>query len=104
MTRGRNLASTIFLAATIILLGTRSSEAQDQTPPPSMLLNLDLFSAQPGSDHAPATGGESTLEQLRALRAMGYLNTDSPPPVDDDSEQPPDAPTRPVQNSQGAEQ
>jgi hypothetical protein len=104
MTRGRNLASTILLAATIILLGSRSSEAQDQTPPPSMLLNLDLFSAQHGSDHAPAAGEESTLEQLRALRAMGYLNADSPPPVDDDSGQPPDLQTHPIQNSRGAEQ
>jgi len=105
MTRGRNLTATILLAATIIFISTRASEAQDQTPPPRMLLNLDLFTAQPSGEQAgtaPDTSA-STLEQLRALRAMGYLGGDGPPPEDEDSDQPA-VPARAAQKSQGAQQ
>jgi hypothetical protein len=106
MTRGRNLITTILLAAAILLISSRASEAQDQTPPPSMLLNLDLFTAQPGDRHTgQATGGpESTLEQLRALRSMGYLGADGPLPDDDDSDQPTSAPTQAMENSRGTQQ
>ncbi len=92
MTRGRNLTTTILLAVTILLISSRASQAQDQTPPPRMLLNLDLFTAPPdGKKPGPAAeGNESTLQQLRALRAMGYLNDDGPLPDDaDDPSGPP---------------
>jgi hypothetical protein len=90
MIRGRNLATTMLLAATITFVGGHASEAQDQTPPPRMLLNLDLFVPQhdngaPGQN--AANGGDSMLQQLRALRSMGYLSNDGPlPDVDDDSD------------------
>ena len=105
MIRGRNLTMTMLLAATIAFTGNRTSEAQDQTPPPRMLLNLDLFTAQnddrgPGQ---PTSGGDdSMLQQLRALRSMGYLSTDGPlPDVDDDSDAPP---TQASQRNQGGQQ
>jgi len=91
MTRGRNLATTMLLAATITFVGGRASEAQDQTPPPRMLLNLDLFAPQ-NDDRAPGpprSGSDSMLQQLRTLRSMGYLSNDGPlPDVDDDSDAP----------------
>ncbi len=104
MTRGRNLITTILLAATILLISSRTSHAQDQTPPPRMLLNLDLFTA-PADSKKPGPGGEndSTLQQLRALRAMGYLSNDGPLP-DDDSDQPGIAPAQPMQKSQQVQQ
>ena len=104
MTPGRNLITTILLAATIVLISTRASEAQDQTPPPRMLLNLDLFTAPNGDGQKGAGGGASTLEQLRALRAMGYLSSDGPLPDDDGPEPANDAPKRAAQQSLGAQQ
>jgi hypothetical protein len=106
MTRGRNLITTILLAATILLISSRTSEAQDQTPSPRMLLNLDLFTAQPGGQQPgqSTSGGGSTLEQLRALRAMGYLSSDDPLPDDDGPEPANDAPKRSAQQSLGAQQ
>lgn len=61
-------------AAAIILVGTRDSMAQQHAPDPTMLLNLDLFAARGGSQTQPG-GGDSMLSQIRALRAMGYLNS-----------------------------
>ena len=92
MIRGRNLTTTMLLAASIILIGSRGSEAQDQTPSPRMLLNLDLFTAQTdgGQPSQNSGGGDSMLEQLRSLRAMGYLSSDGPlPAVVDDPDDPP---------------
>ena len=105
MTSGRNVIATMLLAATIILISSRASEAQDQTPSPRMLLNLDLFTAQAGSNQrGQATGGDSMLEQIRALRAMGYLSPDGPLPDVDDSDQPPGVPAQAVQKSRGVQQ
>jgi len=71
-----------------------------------MLLNLDLFTAQPGSKQpGPATGGsDSTLEQLRTLRSMGYLSTDGPLPDDDDLDEPAGAPADAARKGRGTEQ
>jgi hypothetical protein len=79
MTRGCNLIATMLLAAAIILVGSGASEAQDETPTPQMLLNLDLFTPQSGN-HPQGQAGDSMLQQLRALRAMGYLSQDGPSP------------------------
>jgi hypothetical protein len=105
MTHGRSLITTMFLAATIVFIGSGASDAQDQSPSPRMLLNLDLFTAPPGDKPSgPANAaGASTLEQLRALRAMGYLNGDAPPP-DDDSAEASDTPKPVAQKSGGAQQ
>jgi len=93
MIRGRDLITMILLAATILFISSRRCAAQDDTPPPRMLLNLDLFTAPPpAANTAGAKQGsaDSTLDQLRALRAMGYLGPDGPPPdLDDDSNPPP---------------
>jgi hypothetical protein len=105
MTRGRNLITTILLAATIIFMSSRACEAQEQSPSPRMLLNLDLFTAQPGG-HQPGPAGDdngSTLEQLRALRSMGYLSGDGPLPDADDPDEPPDDPARGRQPNEGAQ-
>jgi len=98
MTRGRNLTTTILLAATLLFVGSRASEAQDDAPPPRMLLNLDLFtqpSPLPTQPGAARDSGDSTIVQLRALTAMGYLSPDGPlPDVDADSDRPPIAPVQ----------
>ena len=104
MTLGRSLITTILLAATIMLLSGRRSEAQDQAPSPRMLLNLDLFTAPKRNDGSSAGGGESTLEQLRALRSMGYLSNDGPLPNDDDSDDASGGQRHASQNSQGAQE
>ena len=75
--------ATMFLAATLALIGGSASEAQDQTPSPRMLLNLDLFTAPKDSGVAPSgAGADSMLHQLQALRSMGYLAPDGPLPED----------------------
>jgi hypothetical protein len=104
MTRGRNLITTMILAATIILFSSRASEAQDQTPTPQMLLNLDLFTPQAGSHQQGQRDDDSMLEQLRALRAMGYLSPDGPLPEVDDSDEAASAPLQAIQKSRGEPQ
>jgi hypothetical protein len=74
MPSGRNLITTMSLAAAIIVLGVRASGAQERAPDPRMLLNLDLFTAPANGDSTGHGGGSSMLEQIRALRAMGYLS------------------------------
>ncbi len=95
MSRGlRSAIGGAILLAALILSGTRNAWSQEQQPPDlQMLLNLDLFSAPAGgtnSDEAPPGG--SLLDQIRALRQMGYLpsNLDQQPappsghqPIDD---------------------
>jgi len=105
MTRGRSLITTILLAATILLIYSRASQAQDQTPPPRMLLNLDLFTAPPDSKKPgqAADGNDSTLQQLRALRSMGYLSADGPLP-DDDADEPVRTPSQPADQGQQVQQ
>jgi hypothetical protein len=79
MPRGPNLLTTMSLAAAIILLGTRVLGAQERAPDPRMLLDLDLFT--PPANGNPALGhgnGASMLDQIRALRAMGYLGGHGP--------------------------
>ncbi|HTW86385.1 MAG TPA: hypothetical protein VMD75_00135 [Candidatus Binataceae bacterium] len=60
--------------------------AQTQPPDLQMLLNLDLFSSSgSGNSQAPAPGG-SMLDQIQALRQMGYLQggkQSAPPPPPD---------------------
>jgi hypothetical protein len=57
--------------------GIRRAQAQDQPPDLQMLLNLDLFSSSGGNNsQGPAPGG-SMLDQIRALRQMGYLQGNS---------------------------
>jgi hypothetical protein len=72
MTRGRKV-TTIALAVSIVSLGATSVLAQPGGQPQvRMLLNLDLFTPQ---TNAPASGDDdSTLHEIQALRAMGYLN------------------------------
>jgi hypothetical protein len=68
---GRKLLCATVMAAAIFPFGVRASSAQSHAPDPRMLLDLDLF--------APANGEggpsqNSMLDQIRTLRAMGYLN------------------------------
>ena len=72
MIRGRKL-TTIALAASIVSLAAKSVPAQSSSQPEvRMLLNLDLFTPQ---TNAPACGDDdSTLHEIQALRAMGYLS------------------------------
>jgi hypothetical protein len=106
MTSGRNLLTTILLAATILFIGSSACCAQDDTPPLRMLLNLDLFtphgSSPPG---APADDNDSMLEQVRTLRAMGYLSPDGPlPAAEDHPDEPPHPPATFAPMNQGAQQ
>ena len=72
MIRGRKLA-TIALAVSIVYLAAKSVPAQPGSQPEvRMLLNLDLFTPQ---TNGPANGDDdSTLHEIQALRAMGYLS------------------------------
>jgi hypothetical protein len=79
MRTGRSLA-VIALAATALVMGSSKPGAQEQpspTPPDlRMLLNLDLFKPQPsdpGNGAPEQRSNASMLDQIRALKAMGYL-------------------------------
>lgn len=106
MVRGHSLTVTILVAAAIMFVGSRTSFAQDQTPSPQMLLNLDLFA--PSNDRAAngsGAGDDSMLRQLRALRSMGYLNDAGPlPEVDYDPNPLSDAPAPTFPRAQGGQQ
>jgi len=77
--------------AAIALGRAPQTAAQDEPPDLRMLLNLDLFgrSREPAAGANPqAAPAPSMLDQIRALRAMGYLGganqtaatvTDPPP-------------------------
>ena len=70
-------AATVFCTA-LILISVRPARAQDADPPDiRMLLNLDLFRSQPhsaaGTQGANSESNDSTLDQIRALNALGYL-------------------------------
>lgn len=70
---GRSIAAGAILLAALTFTGIRPAGAQEQPPDLQMLLNLDLFSSQGAADsEAPAPGG-SMLDQIQALRQMGYL-------------------------------
>ena len=78
LSRGRrSVAAVAIVIAALIFTGIRPAQAQEQAPDLQMLLNLDLFSSS-GGDHSqtPAPGG-SMLDQIRALRQMGYLRSTS---------------------------
>jgi hypothetical protein len=71
------IAVTMFCSA-FILISARPARAQDADPPDiRMLLNLDLFRAQPHSAPGPqganSESNDSTLDQIRTLNALGYL-------------------------------
>jgi hypothetical protein len=79
MRTGRSLA-VIALAAAALVMGSSKPGAQEQpspTPPDlRMLLNLDLFKPQPsdpGNGAPEQRSNASMLDQIRALKAMGYL-------------------------------
>lgn len=79
MRTGRSLA-VIALAAAALVVGSNKAGAQEQpspTPPDlRMLLNLDLFKPQPsdaGNGAPEQRSNASMLDQIRALKAMGYL-------------------------------
>ena len=78
---GRRLIVASMLAFALILTGTRAANAQEPTPDPRMLLNLDLFRAKSANSQSNSNSdgdGESMLEQIRALRAMGYFDQNAP--------------------------
>lgn len=77
MPRGRNLITTMSVAAAIVLLAARAPGAQEQPPDPRMLLNLDLFASPSGGNSAGPAAHGSMLEQIRTLTAMGYLSGNS---------------------------
>jgi hypothetical protein len=86
MKSGPSLITTMLLTAAIIIIGTRAVEAQEQTPNPRMLLNLDLFAAHSNgntavNNAAASAADDSMLDQLQTLRAMGYLSPDGPLPA-----------------------
>jgi hypothetical protein len=82
MRTGRSLA-VIALAAAALVVGSNKAGAQAQPPAPPdlrMLLNLDLFRPQPsdaGNGAPEQRSNASMLDQIRALKAMGYLRANS---------------------------
>jgi hypothetical protein len=80
--RGRSVIAGASLLAVLTFMGIGRAQAQEQPPDLQMLLNLDLFSSSGGENsQAPAPGG-SMLDQIQALRQMGYLqgNAENAPP------------------------
>jgi hypothetical protein len=79
MRRGLNLLMTMVFAAAMILAEVRGSLADERAPDPKMLMNLDLFAARSNPNSVgQAASSDSMLSQIRALRAMGYLNGHAP--------------------------
>jgi hypothetical protein len=78
MSRGRHsVAAGAILLAALTFTGLRQVRAQEQPPNLQMLLNLDLFSSSGTGDSGygdSGTGG-SMLDQIQALRQMGYLQS-----------------------------
>jgi len=92
MRTGRSLA-VIALAAAALVMGSNKTGAQEQPPstPPDlrMLLNLDLFRPQPadaGNGAPEQRSNASMLDQIRALKAMGYLRANPPANPETNSE------------------
>jgi len=78
MRSGPSLIAVTMFCTALILTGARPTRAQDADPPDlRMLLNLDLFRAQPqtaaGLQGANSDSNDSTLDQIRTLYALGYL-------------------------------
>ncbi len=92
----RNRFTVMVVAAAIFPYGVRVSWAQNHAPDPGMLRDLDLFTTN--SNSAPGPDQNSMVDQIRALRAMGCLNSDvslpqqpavinQPLPLPDDTEE-----------------
>jgi len=68
---------TVTLIGTILASRASSARAQNDPPDLKMLLNLDLYgrSQTKGTPAAGPSGSQpsSMLDQIRTLRAMGYL-------------------------------
>jgi hypothetical protein len=79
MRTGRSLAMIALAAAALATGGARTGAQEQPSPTPPdlrMLLNLDLFkphSSDVGDDTAGQGSNDSMLDQIRALKAMGYL-------------------------------
>jgi hypothetical protein len=79
MRTGRSLAVIALAAAALVTRSTRTGAQEQPSPAPPdlrMLLNLDLFRPHPsdaGNDTAGQGSNDSMLDQIRALKAMGYL-------------------------------
>jgi hypothetical protein len=79
MRTGRSLAVIALAAAALVTRSTRTGAQEQPSPAPPdlrMLLNLDLFtphSSDTGNDAAGQLSNDSMLDQIRALKAMGYL-------------------------------
>ena len=71
--------AVIALAAAALVTSTKTGAQEQPSPAPPdlrMLLNLDLFRPHPadaGSGTAGQGSNDSMLDQIRALKAMGYL-------------------------------
>jgi len=74
---GRNVITLMLLATALVFPAVGGAAAQEPPPNLRMLLNLDLFTSQPHeSKGTPAPGnGDSMVDQIRALNAMGYLRS-----------------------------
>ncbi|MBE3603140.1 hypothetical protein IMX07_05835 [bacterium] len=62
--------------ATVFILSAISRGFAQAPPDPQMLLNLDLFAASGGDSGASEQSAgrpESLVEQIRTLRALGFL-------------------------------
>jgi hypothetical protein len=81
--------------ATVLLLSASSRGFAQAPPDPQMLLNLDLFAASGGGSGAneqSAGRPESLVEQIRTLRALGFLGGRRNHYAASDSNQPPPNP------------
>jgi hypothetical protein len=72
MRRIRNAIAVTLLVSALAIAGRRAAAQEAPPPDPRMLLNLDLFAPRASGSGSGATD-ESLFEQIRTLRAMGYL-------------------------------
>jgi len=79
------------LLAALTFTGLRQVRAQEQPPNLQMLLNLDLFSSSGTGDsgYGNSGAGGSMLDQIQALRQMGYLQSNRGEPFPPPSGSPP---------------
>jgi hypothetical protein len=77
MKHRRKMAAIMLSATMLIVFEARQASEQDTPPDLRMLMNLDLFESRPSNIKSPPAGaaalGDSMLDQIRALDAMGYL-------------------------------
>ena len=81
--RAPSLMAGALMFAAIFISSARRSDAQEQPPNLRMLLNLDLFEKQRGTDASSDdpnndSGDHSMMDQIQTLDSLGYFGGPRP--------------------------